>query len=162
MNGPTRLRRLPPEEQLLLVKDLFERTGLLPPGSNLAHVRGFVEVFRQNQATRYYPARPVPVPIVLFRSGQEADPVALANVPASILEDPALGWGAFASAPVEVCRVPGDHLTMMAEPHVRVLAARLAACLADHRPGRRNGVSPTAAPSAGDTNVAGRGDFFLP
>jgi thioesterase domain-containing protein len=29
------------------------------------------------------------------------------------------------SAPVEVHEVPGDHYTMLAQPHVAVLAARL-------------------------------------
>ncbi|HEX2242874.1 MAG TPA: hypothetical protein VHK27_06405, partial [Gammaproteobacteria bacterium] len=41
----------------------------------------------------------------------------------------AWGWDQFSEGPVEVHVVPGDHLTMMTEPHVQVLAERLKACL---------------------------------
>ncbi|MFD2054795.1 amino acid adenylation domain-containing protein [Mesorhizobium calcicola] len=36
-----------------------------------------------------------------------------------------LGWKQFARAPLEIHEVPGDHYTMVAPPHVRVLATKL-------------------------------------
>ena len=55
-------------------------------------------------------------------------------------EDPRADWERFASE-VEIHEVPGDHLTMLDEPHVRFLAERLAACMeaAQNRLLRREG-----------------------
>jgi len=39
------------------------------------------------------------------------------------------GWNQLAPGTVEVRIVPGDHVTMMAEPHVRTLATQLAECI---------------------------------
>jgi aspartate racemase len=39
--------------------------------------------------------------------------------------DPKLGWGPLVAGGVEVHEVPGDHVTLLNEPHVEVLAARL-------------------------------------
>jgi amino acid adenylation domain-containing protein len=43
--------------------------------------------------------------------------------------EPLLGWGKLAAGGVEVIEVPGHHGTMIAEPHVRVLAEKLRDCL---------------------------------
>lgn len=43
--------------------------------------------------------------------------------------DPTLGWGARITGELEVVQVPGDHHSMLQEPHVRDTAARLAAAL---------------------------------
>jgi thioesterase domain-containing protein/acyl carrier protein len=42
-----------------------------------------------------------------------------------IYDPHAYGWGALAAGGVEVVKVPGNHLTLMKEPHVKVLADRL-------------------------------------
>jgi surfactin family lipopeptide synthetase C len=39
------------------------------------------------------------------------------------------GWGACTTGPVEVVVVPGQHHTMVSQPHVEVLAQRLKAGL---------------------------------
>jgi non-ribosomal peptide synthase protein (TIGR01720 family) len=39
------------------------------------------------------------------------------------------GWQQVSTEPIEVIDVPGDHITMIVEPRVRVLAERLNACL---------------------------------
>jgi len=43
--------------------------------------------------------------------------------------DPRMGWGRLATQGVEILDVPGEHQTMLWEPHVQVLAGRLAECL---------------------------------
>jgi thioesterase domain-containing protein len=40
-----------------------------------------------------------------------------------------MGWGRPALGGVEIHDVPGDHLSLMHEPHVQILAERLADCL---------------------------------
>jgi amino acid adenylation domain-containing protein len=42
----------------------------------------------------------------------------------------ALGWERFTMQPPRVLRVPGNHVTMMSEPHVEALARELRGCLA--------------------------------
>jgi thioesterase domain-containing protein/acyl carrier protein len=44
-------------------------------------------------------------------------------------EDRRLAWSSLAAAGLEIHIVPGNHLTMVEEPHVRVLARELQACL---------------------------------
>jgi thioesterase domain-containing protein len=43
--------------------------------------------------------------------------------------DPQKGWSRVAGGGVEVKNVPGNHLGMLQEPHVHVLAKELSACL---------------------------------
>lgn len=44
-------------------------------------------------------------------------------------EDPEMGWGRVAAGGVEVHEVPGNHLSMLEQPHLQVLAAKLQECL---------------------------------
>jgi len=86
-------------------------------------LRRLLTVFKTNvRAFRCYRPEPFPGRITLFRpalahGGAEDDPVAAA--------DPTLGWGVLSPLPVEVETVPGDHISALAEPHVRTLAERL-------------------------------------
>ncbi|NEP35277.1 MAG: hypothetical protein F6K38_28820, partial [Moorea sp. SIO3B2] len=43
---------------------------------------------------------------------------------------PLNGWDGMAASGIEVHHIPGDHISMMLEPNVRVLAEKLKACLA--------------------------------
>ena len=43
--------------------------------------------------------------------------------------DVGLGWGAYAQGDFQSALVPGDHFTMWDEPHVRVIAEKLATAL---------------------------------
>lgn len=78
-----------------------------------------LRVFKTNiRAFRQYRPSPYPGPITLFRPEILLEPEA---APA----DPTLGWGALSPRPVDVERVPGDHISSLAEPQVRTLAERL-------------------------------------
>jgi thioesterase domain-containing protein len=57
---------------------------------------------------------------------------------------PDLGWGALLRPGWESYEVPGDHNSMIAEPHVHALAARLAECL--ERPTAASETSPSPQP----------------
>jgi thioesterase domain-containing protein len=57
---------------------------------------------------------------------------AAAVPPEVAAEQPAdLGWGRISGEPADVHTVPGDHITMLAEPNVHELASRLKAALED-------------------------------
>ena len=72
------------------------------------------DVLRTLQA---YRPQPVPVPIALFRAS--ITPMT------HLAMDPTLGWKDLAQGEVRVRTVPGDHMTMTAEPLVRHLAKAL-------------------------------------
>jgi len=40
-------------------------------------------------------------------------------------DDPSFGWQAVTTAPVEIIWLPGEHLTIMHEPHVEAVAAEV-------------------------------------
>jgi amino acid adenylation domain-containing protein len=108
------------EEQITYLTEQLKSVDILPAEAETKYVRGFVNVFKTNYMTTYTPADCLPTRIVLFRANErhaEDD-----EKPLSIRDDPAWGWGAFAAGPVEVHWVPGEHLTMLQEPHVHRLA----------------------------------------
>ncbi|HEY9665321.1 MAG TPA: non-ribosomal peptide synthetase, partial [Coleofasciculaceae cyanobacterium] len=72
------------------------------------------------EACRNYEPHIYPGKITLFRS--------LLRL-ASYYDDPQMGWGELAAGGVEIQEVPGKHITMLSEPHVRVLAEKLQASL---------------------------------
>jgi amino acid adenylation domain-containing protein len=72
------------------------------------------------QAAREYVMQPYSGSVTLFRA---SDNSALDG------EDDLFGWDKFATG-VDLYRVPGDHVSMMNEPHVQVLAEQLKRCLA--------------------------------
>lgn len=123
------------EEQLLRFKDEFERVDFLPQGSDLEQARGWMQIFKTNNLiySNYTPQEVIPTPISLFRAQEQYDSFVLGQGSTGDTEPtpaPTWGWQEFAKGPVELIFVPGNHITMIAQPHVRVLAERLTECLA--------------------------------
>ncbi len=108
------------EEQIGLVVERLQAAGILHAGDSFDQVRRLLRVYRTNvRAYRMYRPRPYPGPLTLLLSSElPRDPSA-----------PDLGWGTLTPRPVEVHELPGGHITLLAEPHVRGLAERLRACL---------------------------------
>jgi thioesterase domain-containing protein len=116
------LAPLSTEERLRAFVDRLRAAGIVHAGEDgLAQLRRLLRVFKTDaRAFRSYRPLPYPGPITLFRAaGNGFDP--------GLGHD--LGWGRFTPSPVEVHELPGDHISMMAEPDVAVLAERLRACL---------------------------------
>lgn len=76
----------------------------------------------RDQALRNYIPSPYPGKVILFRAMErdqfEADDT-----------DPQFGWGELAAGGLEVHHVPGDHIGILKEPHVRIMATKLIANL---------------------------------
>ncbi|MBA3570626.1 MAG: hypothetical protein H0W34_01355 [Pyrinomonadaceae bacterium] len=124
------LRLLDPDEQLNYLKECLQMAEVWPPEIGTRQVRGLVQVFKANHQIHYVPQEVFPTRITLFRSSEvNPEDVIGDDQISEILRDAAWGWGQFSEEPVEVHVVPGDHITMMTEPHVQVLAERLKACL---------------------------------
>ncbi len=116
------LAPLAPEERLRAFVDRLRTAGIVHAGEDgLAQLRRLLRVFRASvRAFRGYRPVPYPGPVTLFRAAGAAFDPALGRD---------LGWGSFTPRPVEVHELPGDHVTLMAEPNVAVLAGRLRDCL---------------------------------
>jgi aspartate racemase len=97
----------------------FRYLGYESAGAELpAHLRRVEEgayLAAKRYVPRYYDGH-----AVLFRS---------VDGPRLRFVDEQMGWGTVIRGGLEVRRVPGDHVTMSREPHVRVLARELTAAL---------------------------------
>jgi len=119
------LRRLDPADQIRHVLDRTQSAGDLRP---------LVEVFKTHlRALHRYESPACSAPILLlrcpeifhwFRTG------ALGSSEAADPRDPALGWRKVGTGAVEVCTIPGDHYSLLTDPHVgpvaEILKSRLA------------------------------------
>ncbi|MUH00250.1 amino acid adenylation domain-containing protein [Scytonema sp. UIC 10036] len=84
-------------------------------------LRPMMNVFRANsQATLSYIPQLYPNQVTLFKSGVQST---------TAHQDSSLGWEQLALGGVEVHQIPGNHLTMLRKPHVRVLAEQLQICI---------------------------------
>jgi thioesterase domain-containing protein/acyl carrier protein len=105
---------------------LLERLTLLLvnigvyPSKNL---KGIINIYRAHARARHaYSPQVYPGRITLFRASRQ---------PLAGTADPQSGWGKLAAQGVEVHEVPGSHSSIIVEPHVRTLAAKLQTCLED-------------------------------
>ncbi len=91
-----------------------EEEGLLPPGLDRGELERRFAVFRaEYRRLDGYSGEPSAVPLLLLRAAQPPG------------RDPELGWARLSRQPVEVREIPGDHYTLLQEPHVRELASIL-------------------------------------
>jgi thioesterase domain-containing protein len=91
-----------------------ERGGEIPADMWMSR---FVEL--NQAAAREYEVLPYDGPMTVFHATKVSF-----DRPEVI--DAGLGWGPYAQGGVEVIDVPGDHMSILAEPHVAVMARHLA------------------------------------
>jgi amino acid adenylation domain-containing protein len=98
-----------------------EKTESLNVEETNLHLAKLEHVYHTNlDALKFYNSRRYPKKIILFNA-KEHDP--------ALMPDPLYGWPSLA-AQIEVHEVPGNHDTILMEPHVKTLARKLADCLA--------------------------------
>ena len=116
------LKALPVDEQLKHFWRQAKEAGAVPPAIELAQLRRLFEVFKTNfRAAQNYRPQFYPQPVTLLRADEQLSEGE---------QDPALGWNEFAVA-VEVHTVPGNHYTILREPHIKTLAEELEKCIGD-------------------------------
>ena len=87
---------------------------------------------RERSYAGYLPGR-VAAPLTLFRATGNSPRHEAFFAPLGERERETLGWSRHAGGPVEVHAVPGEHVTIGAEPHVRVLVQHMREALAAAR-----------------------------
>jgi amino acid adenylation domain-containing protein len=109
------------EKALARVRAETERLGILPPGLDGADLDRRFAMFEANyQRSQCYAGGACAAPLLLLKAAQTAAPHAGGNG-----READLGWGRLAGGQVEVIEVPGDHYTLLQEPHVQTLASLL-------------------------------------
>jgi amino acid adenylation domain-containing protein len=117
------LEGLDDEAQLHLMHQRLMATGVLPQGSALNYLRGFVSVYKANLAASYRPRPLQAATRVLLLRARDEQPAELSPEQFEVVRAaPDLGWQQALGRPIRVVEVPGDHLTMMRAPHVNALA----------------------------------------
>lgn len=124
------LQPLTPAGQMTYLEERLKTVDILPPQAGRAQVHGLVQVFKAStrNCVRYVARGTYPGPVTLLRAADIhiEDTGIRINLRS---DDETWGWNQLAEENVDVHIVPGDHVTMMAEPHVRELASKLAACI---------------------------------
>jgi amino acid adenylation domain-containing protein len=118
------LERLGPDEQLPYLWDHVRRLGLVDDDTPLPLVQQILDDLKRLfhahvKLGSEYALRPYPGRLTLFRPTESPVPVQIA---------PDRNWGKLAAG-VDVHFVPGQHHSMVKEPHVQVLARQLRLCL---------------------------------
>ena len=83
-------------------------------------MRGLVQVLRTQSQIKYEPQNTDSAPITLFRAVDSEQ-----QNSSTLSVEPTWGWNQFSNPEVEIHIVPGNHISMMSEPHVQILAEKL-------------------------------------
>ncbi|MBL8974149.1 MAG: hypothetical protein JNK56_26380, partial [Myxococcales bacterium] len=111
--------RMPEEQAWAHIAAILERERLLPPGGGVPMLQRTILLRRRvfTLLADYVPATPYPGRLILL-SVADRHRVGLPRISSE-------AWQAYCARPVEAFMAPGDHLTMVREPHVAVVAAHL-------------------------------------
>lgn len=131
------LEQLTPDNQLNFLYKQLQQINFFPPETETKQINqlhAFVRVFKANCLFSYFPQEIYPTRIALFRGTDDVPETIFSKETSEFLRPenmsvPALGWEPFSDGLVEIYEVPGDHISMMAEPYVQVLAQKLMACI---------------------------------
>jgi amino acid adenylation domain-containing protein len=105
------------DKQLAYVLQQAKAANLVPADLDLLHVQHLYSIFKINlRALRSYAPEIYPGRIILFNADEQLF---------GTLDEPTMGWGQLAAGGVDVHTVPGNHFTIVREPHVNVLAEQL-------------------------------------
>ena len=116
------LASLTAQQQLNYFKEQLEMVGFLPTQTDIKVVRGLVQVYQTQSQIKYEPQNTYSAPITLFRA-KEVNSEQQNSSTLSV--EPTWGWNQFSNPEVEIHIVPGNHISMMSEPHVQILAEKL-------------------------------------
>ncbi|AOY84552.2 non-ribosomal peptide synthetase [Moorena producens JHB] len=122
------LQFLSSEEQLNYFLERLKKTGQMLSKTDLSRM---FEVYKANTkaSASYLPQKIDSIPINFFRASEVGALGDYLPNQAMTLEDPTWGWDRLSAQPLEFHVVPGNHFSMVTEPHISVLAQQLQYCL---------------------------------
>ncbi|MBD2773825.1 amino acid adenylation domain-containing protein [Iningainema tapete] len=111
------LKQMESNEQLNYILEQAKTLNILPPEVEVQQMRYYVQVFKANlQAKSCYTPQPYRGKITLLCASEKLKKQTY---------DPSQGWSRLTEVGVEIRQIPGDHYTILQEPHVQILADRL-------------------------------------
>ncbi|MDZ8262759.1 thioesterase domain-containing protein [Nostoc sp. ChiQUE01b] len=123
------LQQQEPEEQLNYFVEKLKKVNVTIPDLEPQIIRRKLQLMKaHHQALMSYVPQVYLGKITFFRA---SDLVNDFGVSSQDFLDRTLGWGELTTEPIEIHEVPGNHVTIMNEPHVRILANKLTSCLND-------------------------------
>lgn len=129
----TELQQLESEAQFNYFLEKLRRADLIPPDAGHNMIRHILEVEKASyQALVNYLPQIYPDKITLLRASEMVAEDSKGVFSRSFCQ-PALGWGELTTEAIDIYEVLGDHITMLAEPHVRALADLLKSCMSNSR-----------------------------
>ena len=112
------LCKLAPEEQLLYALEQARAAHVIPDDADNSFLNRLIRVYdADSRATVTYRPRVYPGRIAYIQS-EEAT------------QDTIQAWRKLAAGGLDLFEAPGDHVAMLKEPHVRIVADQVRACLA--------------------------------
>jgi amino acid adenylation domain-containing protein len=116
------IRHLGVDEQLDYFLTLAMQENLLPASLEISHARHFARVLRGNILAlwRYKPLA-YPGQVQLFRCEGAAR--------SGVIRDRTLGWEQYATEPITIYSMPGEHSDLLSEPAISMLVAQLSAAI---------------------------------
>jgi len=126
------LDRLKPDEKFDYVLGELFKANIITDEVSETWLRRHIDGYRARMtAVQNYSANVYPGPITLFRA-TDLDAEVQERFDETMrkqLSDPTFGWDKLSTEPVQIHDIPGNHSVIVLEPHVRVLAERLAQCI---------------------------------
>jgi amino acid adenylation domain-containing protein len=125
------LQPLSVEEQLKYVLHYFKMANMLPPNAETTQLTNIVQAYKNSCLclVDYVPRQLYPGKVTILRANEDMPDDPNSELASEISQDFSLGWSEFSTEPVDVHFVLGNHVTIVAEPHVQVLAEELKACI---------------------------------
>jgi len=125
------LQLLTVEEQLKYALNFFKLANMLPPNAETRQLEKIVQAYKTSCLCLidYLPKQIYPGKITIIRAREELADDPNKDLIAGDCEDSSLGWSEFSTEPVEIHFVLGNHVSIMVEPHVQILAEELKVCL---------------------------------
>lgn len=116
------------DEQLNILLLALEKVGHV---FSKIELKRLLRVYQANMRamTQYVPQEVYPNPITLLRANVVSPEDYFLPDELTTQKDPTWGWSQLSTRPVDVHIVPGNHFTMMMEPHVKIMTEKLNLCL---------------------------------
>jgi thioesterase domain-containing protein len=129
------LAGLPFDDQVDKLLDELDLRSILGEDVDRAGIRRYLEVrLARHRSQSVYRPGVYPGRIILFRAQDVYTDTTLSEA-AEIFEEvarsPTYGWDALCTRPIEVVDVPGNHESLVHEPHVRELARAMSRALSE-------------------------------
>ena len=125
------LQQLPAEERRNVVLERLKEVNFIAPDAGLELVRGLLCIHETSSRASWNYIDQTKVyegPLKLFLS-QSIIASDFRAAPRPLQDDATLGWKELIRGDIAITTVPGDHISMLALPHVPVLAEQLQGCL---------------------------------